>query len=86
MDIDQFIKDRDETFSSCNEKKIREYCEKYNIKIPEDEDMFWAGVHKTICNLFLNVDTKITIQQFNKSYNWLLDHGYEPSIGGEENG
>lgn len=81
------VKERDEAFASCNEKKIRAYCKKYGIKIPEDEEIFWAGVHKAICNLFLNVDTKVTIQQYNKSYDWLVEHGYSPNIdnnGGEK--
>ena len=87
MDMDQFIKDRDEAFSSSNEKKIRAYCKKYKIKIPEDDEIFWAGVHKTICNLFLNMDTKITMKQYNDSFDWLVNHGYRPNIdnnGGEK--
>ena len=79
-----FIQERDEAFASGSEKKIRAYCKKYGIDIPEDEEIFWAGVHKAICQLFLNIDSKITIQQYNKSYDWLIKHGYHPNIDGGE--
>lgn len=79
-----FIKERDEAFASGSEKKIRAYCKKYGIDIPEGEEIFWAGVHKAICQLFLNIDSKITIQQYNKSYDWLIKHRYHPNIDGGE--
>jgi hypothetical protein len=78
--MDDFLKERDEVFASMNKERIVEYCNKYNITIPEKEDVFWAGVHKTICNLFLNPDTKITMEQYNESYDWLKEHGYSASI------
>ena len=83
--MDELIKDRDEAFASGDEEKIRAYCKKYNIEIPEDDEVFWAGVHKVICNLFLLEDTPIDVKQYNKSFDWLVEHGYNPSIlGGEE--
>ena len=86
MDVKQWLKDRNEAFTSMDEKKIKAYCKKYEIEVPEDEDVFWAGVHKSICNLFLEVDTCIDIKQYNESYHWLIAHGYNPSIitGGDE--
>ena len=78
--MDEFLKDRDEAFASMDENKIRAYCKKYHIDIPENEELFWAGVHKAVCSLFLNVNTKITIQQYNKSFDWLVQHGYRPEI------
>lgn len=82
--MDEFLKEREKVFASMNKEQIIEYCKKYSITIPEKEDVFWAGVYKTICNLFLNPDTLITMEQYNKSYNWLKEHGYSPSIGGEK--
>lgn len=79
-----FIKDRDKAFSSMDKEKILAYCKKYDIQIPEDEDVFWAGVHKTVCNLFLLENSPISIEQYNKSYDWLTEHGYSPSIMGGE--
>lgn len=79
-----FVKERNEAFTSMDKDKIMAYCEKYHIGIPEDEEVFWAGVHKTVCNLFLLVDTPISIDQYNKSYEWLVEHGYTPSVTGGE--
>lgn len=81
-----FIEDRNKAFASGDKKKIIAYCQKYHIDIPENEEIFWAGVHKTICNLFLVEGSGISMQQYNKSFDWLVDHGYNPSIntGGEE--
>lgn len=82
----EFVKDRDEAFASMDEEKIKAYCRKYDIAIPEKEEVFWMGVHKAVCNLFLSPDTPITIEQYNKSYDWLAEHGTTPKIyyGGEE--
>ena len=79
-----FIQDRNHAFASGDITKIKEYCKKYEITIPEDEEIFLAGVHKTICNLFLYEDSEITPGQYNKSYDWLIEHGYSPSIKVEE--
>lgn len=78
--MDEFIKDRNETFASMDKDKILAYCKKYDITIPEDENVFWAGVHKTVCNLYLLENSPISIEQYNRSYDWLEEHGYSPSI------
>ena len=83
--MDEFIKDRDEAFASGDIEKVRAYCKKYDIKIPEDENIFKAGMHKAICNMYLMPDSKINLEQYNRSYEWLIANGYTPSIvGGEE--
>lgn len=79
-----FIEDRNEAFASMDKVKIIAYCKKYHIPIPDKEDIFWAGVHKTVCNLFLLEDSPISIKQYNTSYDWLLQHGYSPSITKDE--
>lgn len=78
--IKAFFEERNEVFASGDEHKIRKYCEKYNIEIPEDETIFSAGIHKVICNLFLTENSPITIERFHESINWLEDHGYSPVI------
>lgn len=79
------IKDRNEAFMSMDKEKIMSYCEKYGITIPEDETIFWASVHKTVCNLYLSGNSPISIEQYNKSHDWLIAHNYNPLIiGGEE--
>ncbi len=81
-----FIEERNTVFASGDEEKIRAYCKKYDIEIPENEEIFWAGVHKSICNLFLVEDSKITIEQYHNSFEWLVNHGYSPTIFGDTGG
>ena len=78
--MEDFTKERNEIFMSMDKEKILAYCNKYNIHIPEDEEIFWAGVHKVICNLFLAEDTPVSAEQYNKSYDWLKEHGYTPDL------
>ena len=83
--MDEFIKDRNEAVASGDIKKVRAYCKKYDIEIPEDENIFKASMHKAICNMYLMPDSKISLEQYNRSYEWLIANGYTPSIvGGEE--
>lgn len=82
--MDEFIKDRDEAFASGDIAKVREYCKKYEIEIPKDENVFLAGMHKAICNMYLMPDSKISLDQYERSYNWLIANGYNPSITGGE--
>ena len=78
--MDDFEKDRNEAFASMDEEKIKAYCKKYGILIPENEEIFLMGVHKAVCNLFLLPDSPISIEQYNKSYDWLVEHGSTPYI------
>ena len=77
-----FVKERNEALLSLNEKKIDAFMKKYNpnCKKPEDKKIFWAGVHKSICNLFLVPENNITIEQYEKSYEWLIKNGFSPEI------
>ena len=85
MDLEEFKKDRDEALASGDPDKMKAYCKKYDIDIPEDENVFLAGMHKAICNMYLMPDTKISLDQYERSYNWLIANGYTPSVmGGEE--
>ena len=78
--IKTLIEDRNEAFASGDIDKIKAYCKKYKIEIPEDEEVFLAGVHKSVCNLYLLDDSPVTLEQFNKSFDWLNEHSYSPSI------
>lgn len=84
MDLTNYIQDRNEAFASMDKEKILAYCEKYKIKVPEDEEIFWVGAHKAICNLFLSENSPISLEQYNESYEWLAERGHTPSIMGGE--
>ena len=83
MDIKEFINDRYEAMLSLDKKKIIAYCNKYNISVPLDDEIFWAGVHKTICNLYFSENTRVTLKQYTTSCDWLQKHGYSPFINGK---
>ena len=80
--MSDFIKERNKALLSLDEKKIDTYMQKYNpnYKKPKDEKTYWAGVHKAICNLFLVPENNITLEQYEKSYQWLEKNGFRPEI------
>ena len=73
--MEDFIKERNEALLSLDKEKILAYGKKYNVKFPEDEKIFWAGVHKAICSLYLIPVNKITKSQYEKSKEWLKENG-----------
>lgn len=75
--MEDFIKERNEALLSLDKEKILAYGKKYNVKFPEDEKIFWAGVHKAICSLYLIPVNKITKSQYEKSKEWLKENGFE---------
>lgn len=80
--MNKFVKERNEALLSLDEAKIDEYMKKYNpnVKKPKDKKIYWAGIHKAICNLFLVKENNITIEQFERSYKWLEENGFHPEI------
>ena len=78
--MNNFIKERNEALLSLDENKIIAYMNKYNIKIPKDEKIFWAGVHKTICSLYFIETNRITLEQYTRSADWLKENGFELNI------
>ena len=73
--IKRYVKERDEAFLSLDKEKIRAFCKKYVIVLPQNELAFWAGVHKVIVNI-----NSATFEQKKKSYEWLIEHGFSPEI------
>lgn len=71
----EFIKERDAAMLSLDKEKIKRYCEKYGVPIPANETVFWAGVHKCICNI-----AAATIDQKLQSAQWLFEHGFSTDI------
>lgn len=75
--MEDFIKERNEALLSLDRERILAYGKKYNVKFPEDEKIFWAGIHKAICSLYLIPVNKITKSQYEKSKEWLKENGFE---------
>lgn len=61
---------------SMDEKEIRRYCKVHDIDIPKDDEDFWAGVHLTVCWLFLLGEFPIPTKTYDKSSDWLHKHDY----------
>lgn len=78
--MNNFIKERNEALLSLDENKIIAYMNKYNIKIPKDEKIFWASVHKSICSLYFVEVNQITLEQYTRSADWLKENGFELNI------
>lgn len=55
--------------------KIKTFMRKYNKNTPENSLVFWAGVHKGICNLPNSTDKE---KEFSR--NWLKEHGFKENI------
>lgn len=73
--IEEFVKDRDEAFLSLDKEKIIAYMNKYDVDVPQNELVFWAGVHKAIMQL-----RSASKEQKEKSSSWLLKNGFNPMM------
>lgn len=73
MSIKKFVKERDEALLSLDREKIVKFLRKYNMPVPENETVFWAGIHKGICAL-----NSANSEQKLNSIIWLVNHGFKP--------
>lgn len=73
--IRAFVRERDEALLSLDRRKIEAYLRKYQIPIPQDDEVFWRGVHKAICAI------KSAPESARKtSEAWLREHGSSPDL------
>lgn len=75
MNIDKFVNERNAALLSMDKTKIMRFAKNYGLKIPTDDETFWKGVHKAICNV-----TSFPWDVRQKSAYWLLEHGSTPEI------
>lgn len=69
MNIEQYVKERDEALFSLDEKKIRRFMKKYDLVLPDNEIVFWGSVYKAICKIpYAPKDVK------HKAVTWLTEH------------
>ena len=76
--LDEFLKDRKEALLTLDKDKITAYCKKYSVTMPPDDKVFWIGIHKAIVHA-----TDLPFEFRQKSYDWLVDRGYNPEVGGK---
>lgn len=78
MSLKRFVEERDEVLVTLDRKKIEKFYQKYGVAMPENDEVFWRGVHKAIANIkTLPKDVR------GRSIEWLLLHGSSPLIGGK---
>lgn len=80
-DLKQFVAERNEALLSLDKSKIERFAKKYDIHLPTNDEVFWSGVHKAICNI-----PSIPFEVRQKSADYLFEHGSTPLIGGADNG
>ena len=73
-----FIQERNEIIFSLDKERILAYFARTGQPWDENEDeiVFWATIHKIICNITDAPDELVT-----KSKNWLYDHGMSEKLG-----
>lgn len=73
--MNKYAKERNSAFLSLNEKRIREFCKKWYLPVPQNELAFWAGVHKVVYHT-----EAATAEQKASSAAWLKEHGFSTEI------
>lgn len=75
----EFAKERDAAFSDFvltdDPEKVRRYCEKYGVPMPEDKKIFAAGIYKAV-QYCTNIPEDIKVLAMQKC----LEIGFNPFI------
>ena len=71
--VENFINERNKAVFSLDETKIYDYCLKYDVKLPVNKTVFWAGIHK----LRLNIP-ELPEEEKRVSEKWLKENGFSP--------
>ena len=74
-EIKAWVQERDEAMFSQDKDKIMTYLKKYNIPIPKNDLVFWAGIYKSIL-----VITTAPQDLKEKAGKWLDEHGFSREI------
>ncbi len=79
MNMQQFVKERDDALRSLDKRKIQKYMKKYRVNFcPRNETVFWAAVHKAIICI-----NSATAGEKERSARWLIEHGFSVGISME---
>lgn len=71
IDMEKFVRERDEALLSLDKEKIQAYLRKYGVDYePESDLVWWAGIHKSILCI-----RSATPEQVERSKKWLVEHG-----------
>ena len=73
--IEEFLKDRDEALLSLDRTKIEAFMDKYGENMPENETVFWAGIHKARIEISYFPDD---VKELSKK--WLREHRFREGL------
>lgn len=73
--IAELVKERDDALHSLDRDKLIAYMNKYGVRIPQDELVFWAAIHKARAN-----NINMTPAEVVESLDWLQAHGMSGKI------
>lgn len=73
--VKNFLKDRNEALLSLDKEKLLRYFTKYDIAVPSNEKVFWAGVHKARLSI-----KNIPVKEKEVSRKWLLENGFSCNV------
>lgn len=75
MKFVEFLRERNDAILSMDEEKFHDLVRKYGITEPQEDIVFWAGIHKSI--LALNA---ASAEQKEASRTWLTEHGFSGKV------
>ena len=71
--IVQMVRERDEALLSLDREKLAAYAAKYGVALPDDESVFWLGIHKARCHAM-----SLPQEARDESERWLKERGSKP--------
>lgn len=76
--IAEFVKERDAALRSMDLDTLLSFCLAYEINIPDDKNVFLAGMHKARLGIIAFSETEKEV-----SRQWLLANGFDLEPGGK---
>lgn len=71
MEISDYVTKRNKALESLNKEELEKLFTGAGIEVPENEEVFWAGVHKARMQV-----TSMSDRLKEESAAWLLANGY----------
>ncbi len=70
--LEQYVKERDKALLSFDVKKMKKLCSKWEIVMPDNDVVLYAGMMKAICEL-----KKATPEQKAMAQEWLIKNKFK---------
>jgi hypothetical protein len=73
--LEQYVKERDKALLSFDIKKVKKLCRKWEIVMPDNDVVLYAGMMKAICDL-----KKATPEEKARAQEWLTKNKFKVGI------